>query len=96
MVKVRFPHLGIVYSQSPEYEEKSKELRELLEKLEIIPIEEYELENFQPNDSPGAIGLYFDGAFLSFDFIFKQHPGELEKSLERERSERILMASGIQ
>jgi len=95
MVKVRFPHLAIVYSYSPVYEEKSKKLRELLEKLEIIPIEEYELENFRPDDSPGAIGLYFDGTFFSHDFIFKAHPGELEKSLEKERDERILMASGI-
>jgi len=96
MVRVRFPHLAIVYSYSPKYEEKSKRLRGLLDELEIIPATEYELENFYPNDSPGDVGLFFDGTFFSHSFIFERCPGELEKSLIAEKDKRVLEELGVE
>ena len=96
MVKVRFPNLAIVYSYSPKYQDKSEQLREFLEKLGVVPNEEYELENFYPNDSPGDVGLFFDGTFFSHSFIFERCPGELEKSLIAEKDKRVLEELGVE
>ena len=85
MVAVILPQLLVVYSKVQTGESRS--LREFLERLGISPAEGHWLEDYPDNDSPGAVGLYFEGPFFPYDLIFDEK-FDFKGTLERARDSR--------